>query len=322
MRSLRWLGLLALYVGAQAVGLVLAQPFRSEGFTSTSNPQSPTAPIFILVVIIVAPLFILFFARRRGGLAALRQLILLGIAGALYFTLYATFSLLPPGLILLSPPAAELALDPALTLSATVSATLYLALLMEPQWYIVDLVGFLAAGSLIAILGISFGILPAFILLIALMAYDAIAVYRTKHMVSLADVVTDMKLPILMVMPDSAGYDYTRAPTLAEQRAQPTEERAALFMGLGDVVIPGTLIVSAFVWLPSSPAFLGIGGNLWASVGALVGSLVGYAVLMRLVLRGNPQAGLPFLNGFAIAGYALVYVLLFPSWTLGLTGAL
>ena len=257
MRSVRWLGLLALYVGAQAVGLVLSQPFRSEGFSSTSNPQSPTAPIFILVVIIVAPLFILFFARRKGGLVALRQLILLGIAGALYFTLYATFALLPPGLVLLSPTAAEVTLDPALAIAATLSAVLYLALLMEPQWYIVDLVGFLAAGSLIAILGISFAILPAFILLIALMVYDAIAVYRTKHMVSLADVVTDMKLPILMVMPDSAGYDYTRAPTLAEQRAQPTEERAALFMGLGDVVIPGTLIVSAFIWLPSSPVVLG-----------------------------------------------------------------
>jgi len=316
------MGLLALFVGAQAVGLVLAQPFRSEGFTSTSNPQSPTAPLLILAVIIVAPLFILLVARRKGGLVALRQLILIGIAGALYFTLYATFSLLPPGVTLLSPAAAEITLDPALALAATVSAALYLALLMEPQWYVVDLVGFLAAGSLIAILGISFGILPAFILLIALMAYDAIAVYRTKHMVTLADVVTDMKLPILMVMPDSAGYDYTQAPTLAEQRSQPTEERAALFMGLGDVVIPGTLIVSAFIWLPTAPAVLGVGANLWGAIGALLGSLVGYGILMRLVLRGNPQAGLPLLNGGAIAGYAVVYLLLFHSWTLGLTGAL
>jgi len=322
MRSLRWLGLLGLFIGAQVVGLVLSQPFRSAGLSSTSNPQSPTAPLFILVIIIVAPLFILLVARVRGGLVALRQLILLAIAGALYFTLYATFSILPPGLVLLPPYGAEAALDPALILAATVSAALYLALLMEPQWYIVDLVGFLAAGSLIAILGISFGILPAFILLIALMVYDAIAVYRTKHMVSLADVVTDMKLPILMVMPDRADYDYTQAPTLAEQRARPTEQREALFMGLGDVVIPGTLIVSAFIWLPSTPAFLGVGANLWASVGALLGALAGYGVLMRLVLRGNPQAGLPLLNGGALVGYALVYLALFHSWTLGLTGAL
>jgi len=322
MRSLRWLGLLGLYVGAQTVALALADPFRSAGLSSSSNPQSPTAPIFILVVIVVAPLFILFFARQRGGVAALRHVILLGIAGALYVTLFATFSVLPTGSFLLPPYPAEFVFQPALIYAAVVSAGLYFALLVEPQWYIVDLVGFLAAGSLIAILGISFGILPAFILLIALMIYDAIAVYRTKHMVSLADIVVDMKLPILMVMPDSTNYDYTKAPTLVEQRSQPVEERAALFMGLGDVVIPGTLVVSAFVWLPTAPHLLGLGANLWAALGALVGSLFGYGVLMRLVLRGNPQAGLPLLNGGALVGYAVVYLLLFHSVTLGLTGAL
>jgi presenilin-like A22 family membrane protease len=322
MRSLRWIGLLALYVGAQAIALLLAEPFRSAGLATSANPQSAAGPIEIILIIVIAPLFILGLARRKGGLGALRHLILFGIAAALYITLYATFSVLPPGLILPPPYGAELAFDPALVLAAMISAGLYLLLLMEPQWYVVDLVGFLAAGSLIAILGISFAILPAFILLLALLIYDAIAVYGTKHMLSLAEVVTDMKLPILLVMPDSAGYDYTRAPTLQEQRAQPVEQREALFMGLGDVVIPGTLVVSAFIWLPDHPAVLGLGGNLWAGVGALVGSLLGYAILMRLVLRGNAQAGLPFLNGGALAGYILAYLLVFRSFTFGLTGGL
>jgi len=322
MRSLRWIGLLALYIGAQAVGLVLADPFRAAGLASTSNPESPTAPIAIIALIVIAPLGILFVARRKGGVAALRQLILLGIAAALFITLYATFSLLLPAFLLLPPYAVEIGIEPALILAGCVSASLYLALQIEPQWYVVDLVGFLSAGALIAILGISFAILPAFILLLALMVYDAIAVYRTKHMVSLADVVTDMKLPILMVMPDSAGYDYTSAPSLVAQRAQPVEERGAMFMGLGDVVIPGVLVASAFVWLPDHPAVVGIGGNFVCAIAALVGSLVGYAVLMRLVMRGNPQAGLPFLNGGAIAGYIVAYVLVYRSLGLGLTGGL
>ncbi len=322
MRSLRWAGLLALYVGAQAVGLALAQPFHSAGLSSTSNPQSPTAPLVFIAIIVIAPLFILFFSRRRGGIAGLRHLILIAIAGSLYFTLYASFGLLFPNLILPPPYGAELVIDLPLVLSAMVSAALYFALLVEPQWYIVDLAGFLAAGSLVALLGISFGILPAFILLGALMVYDAIAVYRTKHMVSLADVVTEMKLPILMVMPESAGYDYTKAPPLAVQRGQPVEERSAMFMGLGDVVIPGTLVVSAFIWLPSAPVLLGIGASLWVAIGALVGSLGGYGVLMRYVLRGNPQAGLPLLNGGAMVGYVITYLLVFHSFTLGFTGAL
>jgi presenilin-like A22 family membrane protease len=322
MRTIRWVGLLALYVGAQVVALLLADPFRAAGLSSTSNPQSVTAPLEIIVIIVAAPLAILWVARRQGGVAALRHLILIAIAAALYITLYATFSILPPGLVLLPPYGAENVIDPALILSATVSACLYLALLMEPQWYVIDLVGFVAAGSLIAILGISFAILPALILLIALLVYDAIAVYGTKHMLSLAEVVTDMKLPILMVMPGSAGYDYPAAPNLTAVRQQPVEEREALFMGLGDVVIPGTLVVSAFVWLPAHPEVFGVGGNLIAGLGALLGSLAGYALLMSRVLKGNAQAGLPFLNGGAIVGYVLAYVLVFHSFGLGLSPAL
>ncbi len=321
MRGLRWLGLPFLYVGAQLVGLALANPFRSEGLATTSNPQSPAAPVLILTVIVVAPLFILLFARRRGGLEAIRQAILVGIAASLYLTLYATFSL-APGAVLLPPYSAEIVLEPALAFAAMASAGLYLALLVEPQWYVVDLAGFAAGGALIAILGISFAILPALILLSALMVYDAIAVYRTKHMVSLADAVTDMKLPILMVMPESADFDYPHAAPLRDQRARPVEERSALFMGLGDVVIPGTLVVSAFVWLPPHPGAFGLGTNLWVALGTLVGSLVGYAVLMRRVAGGNPQAGLPFLNGGAIAGYLVCYALVFRAYTFGLTGGL
>ncbi len=322
MRSVRWLGLLALYIGAQLVGLALAHSFQGEGLSSTGNPQSPTAPLFIIFVIVLAPLAILLFVRRPSGPGLLRQLILVLIAGSMYVTLFATFSLIPPGSFLLPPDAAQLAYVPGLTLAAVAAAGIYLALLMDPQWYIVDLAGFVAAGTLVAILGISFGLLPAVILLLALMVYDAIAVYRTKHMVTLAEAVTDMKLPILMVMPDSAGYDYPTAPTIAAQREMPTEERSAMFMGLGDIVIPGTLIVSAFVWLPAAPSALGIGANLAVALGALAGSLVGYGVLMRYVLRGNPQAGLPLLNGGALVGYALTYLLLFRSLTLGLTNGL
>ena len=116
MRSLRWIGLLALYVGAQSVGLALAQPFRSAGLVSTSNPQSVTAPLAFIAIIVIAPLFILLIARRRGGLSALRQLILLAIAGSLYFTLDATLLLAFPNYYLPPPYAAELVVDPAMIL--------------------------------------------------------------------------------------------------------------------------------------------------------------------------------------------------------------
>jgi len=319
MRGIRWAGLLALYVGAQVVALALAFPFKTAGLATTSNPNSPTTPLYFIAVIVIAPLAILWAARRSGGLAALRWIILIGIGASLDITVTATLALFTPTPFYLPPTGAGAVFDLSVPLGAMVSVGLFLTLLMEPQWYVVDAAGFIAGGSLIALLGISFGILPVFILLGALAVYDAIAVYRTKHMISLADVVTDLKLPILMVMPGSRGFDYTRSGSLESQRAQPVEEREALFMGLGDVVIPGTLVVSAFVWLPPTVIFPGVGANLLAAVGALVGSLVGYAFLMSRVLKGNAQAGLPFLNGGAIAGYVIAYLLLYHSLTLGLS---
>jgi presenilin-like A22 family membrane protease len=322
MRAFRYLGLLGLYIGAQIVALILAFPFKTAGLASTSNPNSPADPLYLIALVVLAPVLILWAVRRKGGPTVLRWLILLGMAGSLVFTLSATFSLFLPAPFFLPPAQVGNVGDWSIPLSLMVALTLFIALLIEPQWYVVDTAGFLAAGSLIALLGISFGILPTFILLIALAVYDAIAVYRTKHMISLADVVTDLKLPILMVMPGSRGYDYTRAPTLNQQRQKPTEEREAMFMGLGDVIIPGVLVVSAFVSLPTAPHWLGVGANFWAAIGALLGSLAGYSVLMGLVARGNPQAGLPLLNGGALGGYILAYLFLFHSTTLGLTWSL
>jgi presenilin-like A22 family membrane protease len=317
MASFRSLGLVALYVGAQAMALALALPFRAQGLATTANPTNPASTFYLIAVIIAAPIAILFVARRRGGLETLRWIILFGIAGSLAFTLSAAFAAILPQVYALPPAEAGITFAPAATLGLVCSVWIFEALLLTPQWYVVDFAGFVAAGALIALLGISFAILPVFILLIVLAVYDAVAVYGTKHMVSLAEVVTDMKLPILMVMPGDASYDYTKTKGFVAERSKPVEEREAMFMGLGDVVFPGILVVSAYVWLPTHPVFLAIGANLLVAIGALAGSLVGYAILMRFVRHGNPQAGLPFLNGGVILGYILTYLLVLHTGVLG-----
>jgi len=318
MRSLRSLGLLGLYVGAQVVALLLAVPFKTAGLASTSNPNNPVDPLYIIVLIVLVPIPIIWGAARQGGPSTLRALILLGISASLFITLSAALALVLPAPFYIGNPASGTIAYVSIPVAGIVAVTLLLALAIEPQWYVVDLAGFVAAGSLIALLGISFGILPTFLLLIALMVYDAIAVYGTKHMITLADAVTEMKVPILLVMPSEPGFDYTQSGSLKQQQAKPREEREAMFMGLGDVVIPGVLVVSAFISLPAHALAFGIGGNLVAAVGALLGSLVGYLFLIRLVSRGNAQAGLPFLNGGAIAGYAVAYLVVFHNPSLGI----
>jgi len=60
--------------------------------------------------------------------------------------------------------------------------------------------------------------------------------------------------------------------------------------------------------------------NLWAASGAMFGGLLGYLVLFRYVLRGRPQAGLPFLDTGAIAGYLIAYSLAYGEIGLGMLG--
>ena len=97
------------------------------------------------------------------------------------------------------------------------------------------------------------------------------------------------------------------------------QEREAFFMGVGDTVIPGILAVSASIYLPDTASFL-LTANLWVAVGTIIGGLLGYLLLLRYVMRGKPQAGLPFLNGGAILGYLIAYVIVYQSIGLSAIG--
>ncbi len=320
MKYLKGAGLLLIYLGVQALALVLAYPFISAGLQQAANPSSVTSIIPLLIAIIVAPVGIILFARKApDSLSVIRVVFLGAISMSMLVTLQPALSLVLPIPLGYD---TGMALDPSIYLAILVAALAFLLLLLEPQWYIVDSFGMLAGGSLTALLGIFIGILPALIFLSILMVYDAVAVYWTKHMISLADVVSDMKLPILMVMPSQPSFDYTQMGSLKEHRdsvQSHPEDREATFMGLGDAVIPGILVVSSYIFLPTHGAALAVGANLVTALGVMIGSLVGYMFLMRVVAGGNPQAGLPFLNGGAIAGYLVTYFLVFHSLTFGIT---
>ncbi len=187
-----------------------------------------------------------------------------------------------------------------------------------PEWYVVDFVGIVVAGGVCAIIGISLAILPILVLLIILAVYDAISVYKTKHMVDLADKVVDWHLPILLVIPKNLKYSFLKQKGLKKQLKEGTE-REAMFMGLGDIIIPGTLAISAFHFLSPFTSGAGYTSNLIVAIGVLIGTLVGFAALMRYVVKGNPQAGLPLLNSGAISGYFITYWLVYQDLSFGLS---
>ena len=199
-----------------------------------------------------------------------------------------------------------------------------------PEWYVVNTVGVLVGSGVIVMLGIAF--VPVLIILFMVLAaiYDHWAVNGSKHMLELADTMIDLKLPVLLVAPKDTSYTFLKQdgdiregteprpqapPEGAEMGMTKPKQRDALFMGLGDVIFPGMLVISSITFLPeigpvvfdfwgdpSKPVHL---GPMMVGMGTLLGGLVGYAALMTQVARGKPQAGLPLLNGGSILGYLL-----------------
>ena len=200
--------------------------------------------------------------------------------------------------------------DVPLVIGVLVALVLMVLLYVHSEWYVVNTVGVLVGSGVVVMLGVAFVPTLIIVFMIAAAIYDAWAVYKSKHMLDLADTMIGLRLPILLVAPQEKGYSFVEETTSMKQKNQPTvaspsvgqpkkkKSKDAMFMGLGDVIFPGMLVVSAAQWLDHSDAIL-------VAISTLIGGLVGYFALMTYVARGRAQAGLPLLNGGSILGYVV-----------------
>jgi len=220
------------------------------------------------------------------------------------------------------------------------SILLMILLYIRPEWYVVNLVGILVGGGVVAMLGISFVPWLIIIFMIVAAIYDAWAVYKSKHMLDLADTMVNLKLPILLVAPQEKNYSFLdeqdtmrdreklipkpieiqkagiskssedKSVKMDKPRKKKDRGKDAMFMGLGDVIFPGILVISAITWLPEGTIILGVDATFWIGILTMIGGLCGYFILMGYVALGKPQAGLPLLNSGAILGYLISTILL------------
>jgi presenilin-like A22 family membrane protease len=128
-------------------------------------------------------------------------------------------------------------------------------------------------------------------------------------MLKLADGVVDMGLPLLLIIPKKLPYSFIE--NRPKIRDGEKKEREAFLIGLGDIIIPGLLPASAFWFLRDDIIMLGLPANLLVALMAIIGGVVGLLVLMVIVMKGRPQAGLPLLNAGTIIGFFVGYVLVF-----------
>lgn len=277
--------LAAAFVLTMLLAVVFARPFLAAGLQAFEDPDDVGNSVWYIVAILVFTFVILAIAK--WGKKWLIRAIILGAVG-----LTIAYVVWPVLEISLGWP-----FGAALGTAVAVAIASVVALYKHPEWYVIDIVGLVVAAGTASIFGISLGIVPVVVLLAGLAVYDAIAVYRTKHMLSLADTVIELRLPVLLVIPKVARYRFLQEQAKVKEAGPETKgEREAMFMGLGDLVMPTILVVSAL-------QFAQPGWGPYPALGAAIGTLVGYAVLMGYVLKGNPQAGLPLLNGGSIVGF-------------------
>jgi len=266
------------------IALMLAAPFEASGVKAFQNPESVWNPVYFVILIIGFTAFILAVLRFGG-----QKLVHFVMLAAVAVTIYYVLAVLP----------VHYAYYAYIAIIGTIALTLLLY--KYPEWYVLDATGLIIAGGAAAIFGIS--LIPKLIvlLMIILAMYDAIAVYKTKHMVSLAESIVDLRIPVLFVLPRKRNFSLLREKGHDKGKSEMEE---AFFMGLGDAIIPSMLVVSANC-MPAFTYFLGLINA--PALGALIGTLAGYAVLSRIAGRGKPHAGLPFLNSGAIIGFLVGY---------------
>lgn len=294
-----------LFVLIHLLALSITAPFEAAGVQPAfDNPNDPINIVYIFVILLSFTVVILLIARFWK-----KQIIQALILGAIGYTAAYVFY---PLLTLILPRSASFLIPLSNNLNLVVSASAIVAIILAiflviilykyPEWYVIDISGIIIGTGAIAIFGMSLGILLVIILLIGLAIYDAISVYKTKHMIDLADTVMDLKLPVLLVVPKIRHYSLIKETKSLKEKLKEDEERDAFFMGLGDIVMPGILVAAVYNV---------IDGGLLIALSCIIGTLVGFAILMIFVMRGKPQAGLPLLCGGAIAGYVISSLVIF-----------
>jgi presenilin-like A22 family membrane protease len=302
-----------LFVLVQLGALALVQPFEQAGYQQVENPDNPTNSLVYIGAVLV--LTAVMLAIIKLDVKWLLRWALIFTSGLLSWYV---FSVVVPAWVTIPVGGA-----PLNVVAAAAAAGVAIALAVHPEWYVIDAAGVLMGAGAAGLFGISFGPLPAILLLGVLAIYDAISVYGTEHMLTLASGVMDLKIPVILVIPLSLSYSFLDDEGMPDAHAEGSEtdasaadggqahaeadrpdasERDVFFIGLGDAVMPTVMVASAAAFGPTDYLVSGLALNLPALT-SMVGTLLGLLVLLWMVMKGRAHAGLPLLNGGAIGGY-------------------
>lgn len=282
--SLAYAGMILLMAATNVFALLLINPMQNAGLFAFEDPESIVNVVYFLFLMLVVTAVMLILIRKKIRVI-ISVILAISLAMVIYYVAFALISPFIPNI------AAHIT-------GAVIGIGGILLLKFYPEWFVIDAVGLITSAGCAAIFGISLSPLPVVVLLILLVVYDYVAVHKTKHMLTLADGVMQQKMPIMFLVPKKLKYSYAREGFAIQDKK---EERGAYMLGLGDVIFPGVLVVSAQVFCDGLNVF----GLALPSLGALAGAVLGMILLAIPMRSGKPQPGLPLINGCAIVGFII-----------------
>jgi presenilin-like A22 family membrane protease len=151
------------------------------------------------------------------------------------------------------------------------------------KWYNNLLLGVAISGAA-TIMGLSLGIIPVIVLLTLLAIYDIIAVFYTKHMVTLANMIITKKVSLIFLLP-SKKREYK--------------------LGGGDIVIPAVVSTSLFMLLIKTKTML---FSILAVTSVWLASIVGLFITFYILDRY--KAKIKALPALPIQVVLMIFVIL------------
>ncbi|CAC11210.1 conserved hypothetical membrane protein [Thermoplasma acidophilum] len=274
---------MTIFVLSSLLAILLAVAIYNSEPSSYAH-RSPTYGIgYVFVYIIAAFLFsfVIIYLGRKKKLRIFKVIYSIVVAYVIFYVFLILLSIFLYNVYAI------------FTVSIVVAIVFFYMILFRNEWYVTDLAGFFLSVGISSIWGITFGVWAAVAFLIAFEIYDYIAVYKTRHMISLARYAVDSDLPMLFVLPENSGF------TMRGLSFDNRGDGNVLMIGFGDIALPSIMVVSSAIY--------GISHILFFTVLPLAGGLIGMAVLY-FWNRDRPAPGLPYINTGTIAGFLIAFL--------------
>ncbi|MFH2106115.1 MAG: presenilin family intramembrane aspartyl protease [Candidatus Micrarchaeota archaeon] len=233
--------LLVVFIAAQLLGFftgfVLVKDSNdnpyAQSFFVDQDTSDVSTPFYFFIYIIFSSFLLLMLVRlfpNKGLMFKLLEFLIIASASSIVFYSFLRF-----------------AFSYEESMLGGIALGLVLAFMKFNSLPVKNLVAIISTAGVGVVFGLSFQIIPIFIFIVLLAIYDYIAVFKTKHMVELAE----------FVMKQDLAFTIT-----VRQKPKAEGERERLDLGTGDLIVPIATEMSAFAFNPISALFVFAGATI------------------------------------------------------------